>query len=396
MDFEAFMKELDSLKREVDQTVSEEDFKHLKKLEKWGKTCTAFGYATAWVCPNPFSIVALSLGRLCRWTLLAHPIIHQGYDHVPNIPKKYTSKKFAKGPRRYIDWFDWMDPEAWAIEHNFLHHFHLGEKKDPDLVETVAESKSSSFFSKPKRVFAFFGASLCWKAIFYAPSTMKQLQELRNKKAGDFEHVLSEKDLSLFLPFSKKGREIWKKCWLPYSLIQFVGVPSLFLPLGISAVVSASINSILAEVLTNIHSFLLIVPNHAGDDLYRFETPSDGRIEFQLRQIIGSTNYTCGGDLNDFMHGWLNYQIEHHIWPNLTLRQYQRVQPKVKILCEKYGIPYRQESVFIRGKKLFDIFIGKTHMKVAQNAKESIALLSPREPFLEIGHPLDPIVEGSI
>ena len=28
-----------------------------------------------------------------------------------------------------------MLPEAWNLEHNRLHHYHLGEIKDPDLVE---------------------------------------------------------------------------------------------------------------------------------------------------------------------------------------------------------------------------------------------------------------------
>ena len=30
---------------------------------------------------------------------------------------------------------DWMLPEAWGVEHNRLHHYHLGEDRDPDLVE---------------------------------------------------------------------------------------------------------------------------------------------------------------------------------------------------------------------------------------------------------------------
>ena len=30
---------------------------------------------------------------------------------------------------------DWMLPEAWNVEHNNLHHYHLGEDSDPDLVE---------------------------------------------------------------------------------------------------------------------------------------------------------------------------------------------------------------------------------------------------------------------
>jgi len=41
--------------------------------------------------------------------------------------------------------------------------------------------------------------------------------------------------------------------------------------------------------------------------------------------------------VNDFLHGWLNYQIEHHVWPSLSALSYQRAQPELKSICEKYG-----------------------------------------------------------
>ncbi len=63
------------------------------------------------------------------------------------------------------------------------------------------------------------------------------------------------------------------------------------------------------------------------------------------------------------MHGWLNYQIEHHVWPDLTLRQYQRAQPRLQALCEKYGIPYVQESVFRRFRKMIGIALRDGRMK---------------------------------
>ena len=119
-------------------------------------------------------------------------------------------------------------------------------------------------------------------------------------------------------------------------------------------------NSVLAEVLTNLHSFVAIVPNHSGEDIPRFDRPTSGRDEFYLRQILGSANYKTGGDWNGFLHGWLNYQIEHHLWPDAPLRQVQRVQPHVKAICEKHGVPYLQESVFTRLRKTVDIMVGNT------------------------------------
>mmetsp|Transcript_48714 Transcript_48714/g.62528 ORF Transcript_48714/g.62528 Transcript_48714/m.62528 type:complete len:82 (+) Transcript_48714:65-310(+) len=63
------------------------------------------------------------------------------------------------------------------------------------------------------------------------------------------------------------------------------------------------------------------------------------------------------------MHGWLNYQVEHHLWPNLSMLSYQRSQPIVKGICEKHGIPYVQHSVFWRLHKLVEVMVGTKTMR---------------------------------
>jgi fatty acid desaturase len=122
------------------------------------------------------------------------------------------------------------------------------------------------------------------------------------------------------------------------------------------------INSLFAEILTNMHSFLVIGPNHAGDDVMMFEDKAKGKGEFYLRQIVGSVNYPTGTNTLDFFHGWLNYQIEHHLWPDMPLSQYQKLQPQVEAVCKKHNIPYLQDSVFKRMLKAADIMVGKTSM----------------------------------
>jgi hypothetical protein len=34
-------------------------------------------------------------------------------------------------------------------------------------------------------------------------------------------------------------------------------------------------------------------------------------------------NFNTGSDANDYLHGWLNYQIEHHMFPDLSMLSYQ-------------------------------------------------------------------------
>lgn len=57
------------------------------------------------------------------------------------------------------------------------------------------------------------------------------------------------------------------------------------------------------------------------------------------------------------------YYVQLQVWPDLSMLQYQRGAPKLKAICEKYGVPYVQESVWTRLKKTVDIMVGKSSMK---------------------------------
>ena len=338
-----------------------DDLKHLKKMEWWGRISTFIGYATAWIIPNPISAYLISQGIFVRWAMITHPISHGGYDKVPNVPKRYTSKGFAMGWRRFLDWSDWIHPAGWHQEHNRLHHYNLGENKDPDQIEFNMRWLRNSKWPMWTR-YLFIAVFACiWKAAYYAPKALLELRRERARKAGE-ERPDSFLTWKAWNPLASHGRELWFSNFLPYFLFRFVFIPALFLPLGESAALFVLINSILAEVFTNLHSFLVIVPNHTGDDIPVFHEPSNGRGEFFFRQIAGSVNYSTGSNRVDFLHGWLNYQIEHHIWPKLSLLQYQKLQPEVLALCEKYDIPYVQENVFKRLKKAVDVMVGRTSM----------------------------------
>lgn len=370
IDYEAFARDLAALRAEIDEAIGPEDFAHLKKIERWGRWCTRLGYATAWIGPNPFSALAIAQGNTTRWAIVMHHVGHRGYDRVSGVPSAYTGRRFAAGPRRFVDWLDWMLPEAWRYEHNVLHHVRTGEIEDPDLIEHTTGWLREAPLPLPAKyaLVAFFACT--WKLSYYAPSTFlawRRAERRRGAGAGPRaaapEPPGGEKNAAPFNPLTEEGRAFWKTCILPYATARFVILPALFSPLGPWAVFSVFANSAAAEVLTNVHTFFLIAPNHAGDDLYRFHGRAAGHQEFLVRQVLGSVNYATGNDVIDFFQGFLNYQIEHHLWPDLPARKYQQYQPRVKALCEKHGVPYVQESVLRRAEKLVDIMVGKTFMR---------------------------------
>jgi len=346
-----------------------EDYQHLLKLELWGRICTVSGFILMiviayfglsglifWILA-PVAALLIGIGNVSRWANVTHPILHGAYDKVPNIPYRYTKAGYARGWRRYWHWLDWIKPEAWEYEHNIMHHYHLGEHEDPDNVEKNLQwliQSNTPMWLRYVIIYAFAGT---WKFTYYAPNTLLILENKERRKRKE-----PESDSYEYNPFTNNGLELWKNYILPYALIKFVLIPLLFLPFGMSAALSALIILLLSEFFANLHSFLVIVPNHSAEDIYMFSQPHQSQGEFYLRQIMGSVNYHTGSDFIDFLHGFLNYQIEHHLFPNMPQSFYQKMQPITKEICKKHNLEYRQESVFKRIVMSIDLMVGKTKL----------------------------------
>ena len=369
VDKDLLQKDIEEIKEKLGP-VGEEDFQHLLKLERWSRGATYAGFFMIYLVTaleisvglgsfgfwtlGIIAAVLIGVGNVTRWADITHPILHGAYDKVPNIPLKYKKKGYARGTRRYVDWLDWIKPDAWEYEHNIMHHYHLGEDDDPDNVEKNLQwliTSPAPLFVKRFIVYTF---ACVWKPVYYAPNTMRILNNKERRKNKQPETTSYN-----YLPTTETGKILWKDFYLPYGLFQFVAMPLLFLPLGWSAVGSAFLILVMAEIYANLHSFLVIVPNHSAGDIYQFSEPHKSQGEFYLRQIMGSVNYNTGTDLIDFTHGFLNYQIEHHLFPNTPQSYQQKMQPLVKEICRKHNIEYRQESVWIRIDKTVNMMIGK-------------------------------------
>lgn len=390
IDRAAFAAELSALRRELVAGIGAEDLAHLKRMQRWGRACTLVGYATAWI---PFNLVAawlIGLGNVARWTMITHHVMHRGYDKVAGAPAALTSATYARGWRRWIDWPDWMDPAAWAYEHNQLHHFHTGEVEDPDLVEHNAWLLRLAALPRPLKWLLVGLLMLSWKWSYYAPNTLWALQQRELRRAdpqaglptpGRVPRLLYPGE-RLLLPVTRRGLEFWVRCVLPYALLRFGLLPALFLPIGTWASAAVLVHSLLAELYANAHAFVIIVPNHAGEDLWRFEGPAQDRAEFYLRQVTGSVNYPGGTDARDFLQGYLNYQIEHHLWPDLPMLKYRQAAPRVREICARHGVPYVEESVWTRFRRLWAILMGDASMRRAPPLQPAA-----RQPADQFGDP---------
>jgi fatty acid desaturase len=82
-------------------------------------------------------------------------------------------------------------------------------------------------------------------------------------------------------------------------------------------------------------------PNHKGMPIL----PHDSKVDFLRRQVLTSRNIRGGWGMLTFMGG-LNYQIEHHLFPNMPRPHLRKAQELVKEYCEAPSINYTETGLF--------------------------------------------------
>jgi fatty acid desaturase len=81
-------------------------------------------------------------------------------------------------------------------------------------------------------------------------------------------------------------------------------------------------------------------PNHKGMPIIG----GDQDVDYLRRQVLTSRNVR-GGMFIDWLLGGLNYQIEHHLFPNMPRASLRRARPVVRAYCAELRIPYCETSL---------------------------------------------------
>ncbi|QFR98071.1 acyl-CoA desaturase [Streptomyces tsukubensis] len=94
------------------------------------------------------------------------------------------------------------------------------------------------------------------------------------------------------------------------------------------------------QCLFGVYLGSIFAPNHKGMPTLTGED----RPDFLRRQVLTSRN-VHGGWFTDLALGGLNYQIEHHLFPNMPSPNLRRAQAIVHAYCEELGVHYLQTGL---------------------------------------------------
>ena len=136
------------------------------------------------------------------------------------------------------------------------------------------------------------------------------------------------------------GRNKIDRRWVEISMLTsrigaYLAVIFLVLPIGMGfAFVGVQL------AVFGLYMGASFAPNHKGMPIL----PHDTKVDFLRRQVLTARNIKGGWLMDSFMGG-LNYQIEHHLFPNMPRPHLARAAQIAREYCDTHKIDYAQTTI---------------------------------------------------
>jgi linoleoyl-CoA desaturase len=118
----------------------------------------------------------------------------------------------------------------------------------------------------------------------------------------------------------------------------WIGVPLLFWPLPAVAGFY-----LLRNILLGYAMYAILAPGHFPAEAQRTADGARHSADFYAIQTAGTVSFRTGW-LGRFLCSGLEYQVEHHLFPNISHVHYREVSVSVQRFCAEQGLSYRSYS----------------------------------------------------
>ena len=225
----------------------------------------------------------------------------------------------------------------WRIQHNVLHNKYTnvsGMDEDIDIDPLMRFSPSQKLLKGHR--FQFIYAWFLYGLMTLMWATTKDYAQWKRYKKKD---LIKTQNLStksfLWTLISTKTLYLSLTLGLPiiFSALPWWGTIIGFVAMHFVAGIT------LAEIFQPAH----VVPTSS------FEKPSkEGNIElgWAANQMMNTANFAPKARLFSWYVGGLNYQIEHHLFPNICHVHYRKISAIVRETAFEYNLPYYSYKTF--------------------------------------------------
>jgi len=342
LEMEEFANEVDEIYEGVKATLGTRDERYIKGLIKTERAMSFFArwliMASLAFLPNWWShlyvsfitfywaigcgVLLLGLAKILENMEIGHNVLHGQWDWMRDPEINST----------VWEWDHLCPAEQWKHSHNVTHHTWanvLG--KDYDVGYGVLRITDKTKWRKRHLLNPILNVVL---AINFELGIAIHDINLKRLFIGSKEQLFQNRE-KLKRVRQKATKQILK---------DYVVWPALSGPFFLYVLVA----NVIANVMRNLWTNVIIFCGHFPDDVYVFnkeDVVGETRGHWYVRQLLGSANIE-GGKLFHILTGQLSHQIEHHLFPDMPSNRYPEVAPRVRALCERYGLPYNSGSLF--------------------------------------------------
>jgi fatty acid desaturase len=324
----------EAIKQKHRADMGEKDVKYIQKIRRYSRIFEAVGRTAVMVLPGPLALLGVPfvfLHRNLEAIEIGHNVLHGQYDSLPEVPEFHSHNFKWKAP---------IDEAAWCQEHNATHHVYTNVfEKDPDLSHGFLRTSADV----PHTTWHYFQVPFY---LLLAYPTMLYNFNSQNMGKGDKfraeKFPLGNQGYATFKnPEHLTDKQIDKRIDLSVWRVlvkEYVVFPALALVTGFSFW-KVFICNLLADFLNNYWIALTIQATHFTEPLQP-EDAIDNKANWYISQLDSSVNFK-GTRLQSILWGHLNYQIEHHLYPDIPAHRYPDIAKDVQAICRQYNLPYK-------------------------------------------------------
>ena len=212
----------------------------------------------------------------------------------------------------------------WVGKHNRHHANPNKENHDPDIGDGVLAFTTAQVAARVGGLGRLIARRQAW--LFFPLLTLEGLNL----------HVSSVASL-------RSGRERSNRGGSRRSELLMLGVHAgayVTTVLLVMSPITALVFVAISQGVWGLYMGCSFAPNHKGMPIIA----ADENVDFLRRQVLTSRNVR-GGWFTELLLGGLNYQVEHHLFPNMPRASLRRAQRVVGGCCAELGVPYCETSL---------------------------------------------------
>ncbi|MBS1638258.1 MAG: acyl-CoA desaturase [Bacteroidetes bacterium] len=229
-------------------------------------------------------------------------------------------------------------PLNWQLQHNNLHHtFTNIEGHDEDIAPLGFLRFCPHAPYKKMHRFQFLYAWFFYGMMTLMWSTTKDFSQLKRYNSMGMlagHHTTYRKEL-IKLTF-------FKVLYLVFTLV----LPLIFVDMHWWQIV---IGYLIMHFTCGLSLALIFQPAHVVE-MTDFPLPSEsGNMEddWAAHQLRTTANFAQRSWLFSWFVGGLNFQVEHHLFPNICHVHYKKIAPIIRQTAEEFNLPYYSKKTFV-------------------------------------------------